>query len=123
MESILLVDDDELFCAMVEIALQRLGYSVVSTNDPREALGWVRGRPSQWHIMISDFMMPHMRGNDLVRAVKEISPNMLCLVFTGYAADHGEQAVRDAGADGFLKKPFEIDQLARAIIDLQKSRV
>jgi DNA-binding NtrC family response regulator len=120
--SILVVDDDEAFCAMVEIALLRLGYTVRATQDPRIALAWVTESPALWDVVVSDFTMPHIRGHDLVRAIKAVHPSMLCVICTGFADGVTEQILLDAGADGFLQKPFETHKLSSLISQILQNR-
>jgi len=116
--SILVVDDDESFCAMVETALKRLGYRVQSTTDPRVAQNWLRQKASAWDVLVTDQNMPYINGEDLVRFFKAHSPATRCMICTGYSSGMSEQRARAVGADGLLLKPFDSDRLAAVMTRL-----
>jgi PAS domain S-box-containing protein len=116
--TILVVDDDEAYCAMVQTALRRVGYHVESTNDPRMALGWVRHGTQKWDILVTDQTMPHIKGRDLVRSFKALSPATRCIICTGFSSGLNEQQALAAGADGFMLKPFNVGDLAMMVARL-----
>ncbi len=116
--SILVVDDDESFCAWVETALKRLGYRVQSTMDPREAEVWMQQDPHAWDLLVTDQNMPHINGEELVRIFKTHAPGTRCLICTGYSTGMSEQRARAVGADGLLLKPFDAEQLAASVARL-----
>jgi CheY-like chemotaxis protein len=116
--SILVVDDDESFCAMVETVLKRLGYNVQSTIDPRVAQNWVKNQTGKWDVLVTDQNMPHINGEELVRYFKAHSPTTRTILCTGNSSGMTEQRARLAGADGFLLKPFDFDRLATMVSQL-----
>ncbi|HEY1722844.1 MAG TPA: PAS domain-containing protein [Magnetospirillaceae bacterium] len=116
--SILVVDDDESFCAMVETALKRLGYSVQSTIDPRIAQSWLKNQSGRWDVLVTDQNMPHINGEELIRYFKAHSPATRTILCTGNTSGMTEQRARMAGADGFLMKPFDFDQLGAMVSQL-----
>ncbi len=113
--SILVVDDDESFCAMVDTALRRSGYRVQSTNDPRVAMAWVKRHAEAWDILVTDQTMPFVKGEELVRYFKAHSPGTRSIICTGYSSDMTEQRARAAGAEALLLKPFEFERLASLV--------
>jgi signal transduction histidine kinase/ActR/RegA family two-component response regulator len=117
-ERILLVDDEADLVDMLTVGLTRLGYESVAVTDPREALEAVQEAPSAWDIVITDEVMPEMRGMDLIRRIKAIRPDILTVLCTGYS-DSDEIAHADC-VDIFLLKPIDADGIAqhlRAVID------
>ena len=119
--SILVVDDDESFCAMVETALKRFGYTVQSTTDPRVAQGWIKNQAGRWDVLVTDQNMPHINGEELVRYFKAHSPSTRSILCTGNTSGMTEQRARLAGADGFLMKPFDFDRLGALVSQLLQS--
>jgi PAS domain S-box-containing protein len=112
---ILVVDDDEAFCAMVETALTRLNYEVEATKDPRVAVAWLKHRSSHWDILVTDQSMPHIKGQDLIRTFKARLPETKCIMCTGYSSGLDERKAKKHGADAFLLKPFDVDVLANVV--------
>ncbi|MBF0560598.1 MAG: PAS domain S-box protein [Alphaproteobacteria bacterium] len=108
---VLLVDDDPDFGDMLLTALERCGLEVASTASPLEALEAVRENPGIWDLVVSDQIMPEMRGTDLIRAIKVILPDVPCILCSGYGADLTDAMAQEAGAFAFLHKPFDIKGL------------
>ena len=72
-ERIMIVDDDSLFLEIVTRILSRAGYEVLSAAGPRDALEIIRNNPPV-HLVVSDVLMPEMRGTELVREIVRLSP-------------------------------------------------
>jgi CheY-like chemotaxis protein len=115
---ILVVDDDEAHCTMVQTALRRDGYSVQATNDPRLALDWLKNGRRKWDLVVTDQTMPHIKGRDLVHSLKAVRPEIFCIICTGYSSGLDEQAAMAAGADGFMLKPFNVGELSALVARL-----
>lgn len=111
--TLLLVDDEERILRSLS-ALLRPQYDVRATLDPREALALVRSQPT--HVIISDQRMPLMRGADLLRLVKEASPNTMRLLLTGYSE---LEAIVDSVNEGevfrFINKPWDAADLRNTV--------
>jgi len=115
--TVLVVDDDEAYLAMVETALRRVGYRVQSTADPREAVNWAKAG-QKWDALVSDQTMPNVRGSDLVRVFKQMNPRTVCIICTGFSSGLNEQQAANAGADGFMLKPYNVGDLASLVARL-----
>lgn len=120
--SVLIVDDDEALSAMVETALARRGHKVQSTTDPRVALMLASNGSTHWDVLVTDQSMPHMRGQDLIHAVKEHAPTMRCIICTGFSSGLDERKARKLGAEGFLTKPFNVEELVTLVERLTADR-
>jgi len=109
MAKILIVDDDQGMREFLEILLVREGYDVSSAMGGREALRLCK--KSAFDLIITDLKMPKIDGIELLRAVKEISPEILVIMITGYAS--GETAVEamKEGAYDYLEKNFDVEDL------------
>jgi CheY-like chemotaxis protein len=114
-EKLLLVEDDPAVLSFVESALSRLGYEVVSTSEPSQAVEIVRDQGQSIDLMITDVVMPGMTGAVLAERVSEIRPDLKVMFVSGYTHDviahHG---VLTDGI-GFLQKPFSPSELGEKI--------
>lgn len=116
-ERILLVDDDPDFGDMLLTALERRGFEVSPCSDPLEALAGIREFPDAWDALVTDQTMPNMSGLDLIRAAREISPDLACILCTGYAEDAlDDRVLAEAGAMALLRKPIDIDRLVAKLV-------
>lgn len=115
---ILIVDDESEVADMVSIGLERLGYEVGVCSGGDEAIEVFGDTPELWRAVISDQIMPDMRGMELIRRIKEIRPDVPCILCTGYSDTLTEETARAAGADAFFQKPVSASRLGRVLADL-----
>jgi two-component system, cell cycle sensor histidine kinase and response regulator CckA len=114
-ERILLVDDERTIVEMIRQMLTRLGYAVVPTTDPREALAAFRNDPDAFDLLITDMTMPGRTGAELAREVRAIRPGFPVILCTGYSEAISETSAQAAGIAEFLLKPVGKDDLAVAV--------
>jgi len=106
---ILVVDDEPKICRMLQAALQREGYAVRTSVDGAVALEQFRAAP--YDMVISDIRMPGVGGLELIRQIKESRPETIVVAITGHATlDTAVQALQH-GADDYITKPLDIEQL------------
>ena len=79
---VLVVDDDVNFGKMLSQLMTRNGWDVVYRNDPLEALETVEGNPHHWDLVITDQVMPNLRGQDLIAKIKTLNPRLPCILCT-----------------------------------------
>jgi LmbE family N-acetylglucosaminyl deacetylase/ActR/RegA family two-component response regulator len=119
---IMVVDDDMVTARFMTHALgKRGGFEVCHAPDPHSALAMARSQ--RWDLVITDVEMPGMSGLELLRALREISPDLPVAVITGHATlAYAVQAIR-SDADEFLEKPVHPDELvATATMLVNKGR-
>jgi PAS domain S-box-containing protein len=117
-ERVLIVDDDPDMADMLTIGLGRLGYRTATCNDPRDAITLIERDPAAWDVVISDQVMPHVKGTTLLARVKALNPGLRFILCTGYSDGASEAVARQAGADGYFLKPVAPDVLAAAVREL-----
>jgi CheY-like chemotaxis protein len=111
---VLFVDDEEALAQIGREMLDYLGYeAVVRTRGP-EALAVFRAAPEQFDLVVTDYEMPHMSGEALARALRDICPDIPIILCTGSSAMTGESA-HQLGFATLLRKPFRLDDIASAI--------
>jgi PAS domain S-box-containing protein len=123
---ILLVDDDADFCDMMQLLLERLGFEVVPYTCAKEALDDFRELPATWDALITDQNMPEMSGLELLSAVRAQRPDLPCLICSAFSESLTDQALREAGAFAFIRKPVDKDLLLATLeraVGVREARV
>jgi DNA-binding NtrC family response regulator len=106
---ILVIDNEEGICRMVEAVLGDAGYRVSTCTRSFEAVE--RFAPGQWDLVISDVKMPGLGGLEVLQKIKEQDPAVPVVMITAYATvEMSIQALR-RGAYDMLTKPFEPEEL------------
>lgn len=110
---ILLVDDEERILRSLGMLL-RMHYQVFATSDGHEALDILRRE--KIHVLISDQRMPVMTGTELLRQAREIAPDTIRILLTGYAdADAAVAAVNEGEIFRYINKPWGPKELRDTI--------
>jgi CheY-like chemotaxis protein len=114
-ERVLIVDDEVMVADMLAIGLDRLGYEAVTLNDPDEALAIVTVNPSAWDVIVSDQVMPGMKGLTLFQGIRRVSTTLHMILCTGFSDGNTEEEAMALGIDAFFLKPVSPEQIAAAI--------
>ena len=109
-KKILLVDDEKAILKIVGIKLRISGYDVVTASDGGEALDMVGS--AQPDLMLLDIIMPGMDGFDVLERLRPAS--QLPVIVLSARPENGPKAV-SMGANTFVPKPFDVDQLLARI--------
>jgi CheY-like chemotaxis protein len=108
-ERVLVVDDEPGVLGLVSRALSALGYEVRAVSCPLEALRLAHDEPC-FDLVVSDVIMPHMCGPELVRRVGQICPQAAVVLMSAHVA---EQPLPENAA--FVSKPFRMADLYSAV--------
>lgn len=114
-ESILFVDDERSMVKLGKNRLERMGYRVSAYTDPLEAIDAFERRPTQFDLVVSDLAMPKINGDKLIQKLKAKRPDVKAIICTGYSEKFDAAKANQMGADAFIMKPFEKNELARTI--------
>jgi two-component system cell cycle sensor histidine kinase/response regulator CckA len=114
-ETVLLVEDDEDVREFLSVFLAQLGYRVLEAGDGLAALELALACAEPIHLVLSDVVMPRLNGIELARRMVAARPGTKVLLLSGYPGDAADVASAPAR---LLRKPFERDQLARAVRDI-----
>jgi PAS domain S-box-containing protein len=114
-ESILVVDDEPSIVKLVGHILERLGYTVETKTDSREALELFCSDPLRFDLIITDMNMPHMTGEVLTSEVLNIRPDIPVILCTGFSHKLNRKTLGEIGARELLLKPTPMEDLAHAV--------
>lgn len=114
-ETILLVDDEEALRELGKRILEEFGYEVILAQDGESALEIYQARGQDISLVVLDLIMPGMGGRHCLGKLLEVNPSAKILIASGYALNGETKKVIDAGARGFVKKPYEIKQFLRTV--------
>ena len=114
---ILLVDDEPSVLRLTERIIARLGYNVISQSSALEALELFRDLPNQFDLVITDYRMPEMNGDELSREILKINPDVPVIMCSGYSSEFGSNDARKLGVKRFIRKPLMKKDFASLIED------
>ncbi|MBL7130819.1 MAG: response regulator [Candidatus Omnitrophica bacterium] len=121
---ILIVDDDPDILDVLQLTLPEEEYEVVEAHDGQEALEKVYERPPD--LIILDYIMPKMNGREVCQKLKKdvLLRHMPIIMLTGKGDVKDKVEGLDAGADGYIVKPFEPEELlARIRMTFRRSQI
>jgi two-component system cell cycle sensor histidine kinase/response regulator CckA len=125
-EIILLVDDEEFIRDVAVQLLREFGYTVLTAANGEAALEIYRKEHGRIDLVILDLIMPGMGGMKCLREILKVNPQGRVLVASGYSAGGPAREAIDAGARGYLGKPYDIDKMLsviREVLDKISGRV
>jgi signal transduction histidine kinase/CheY-like chemotaxis protein len=113
--AVLVVDDDEAFLASARRLLEGLGYAVLVAADGSEALRVYEQHQDLIELVLLDMVMPEMDGAAVFQALQQRNPSVRVLISSGVTELAGVRELLEAGAQGFLQKPYDAGALAEAV--------
>lgn len=118
--TVLVVDDEDIVRDFAVSSLTQCGYEVLTASDGREALEVFNRRKDDISLVILDIIMPNMGGKETMERLKVIKPDLKILVSSGYSINGTAQEMLDAGATGFIQKPFTVSAIANKVREIEK---
>ncbi|MCK5281707.1 MAG: response regulator [Cyclobacteriaceae bacterium] len=112
---IMIVDDEEIILSMLKRMIKILGYSTIITKNGQEAIEIYKERFNEIKLVIIDMQMPIIGGKEAFIKMKEINPNIVALLSTGYGHNERAQEILDLGAKDLLLKPYKIEEIREKI--------
>ncbi len=117
-ESVLLVEDEQAKLEIVDLFLKRLGYNVTAMNSSKKALQLFQKNPDKFDLLLTDMVMPELRGRQLMDKMKSIKPDLKYIFMSGFIStgERGTDSPIKVSADEpLLQKPFSQKELATII--------
>ena len=110
---ILLIDNEEGLCRMMEQILLDNGYLAKAYTLPRKAVE--EFQPGAWDLVITDIKMPGMSGLEVLQSIKERSKDTPVIMITAYGDPETKRKAMEGGATGLLTKPIDFTLLREEI--------
>jgi len=121
-ETVLLVDDDDSILQIGKRILEKLGYAVLFSSSPMEAISLAAEHADEINLLITDVVMPKMNGRELSERLQSLYPNLKTLFMSGYTADIiAKRGILESGVN-FIEKPFSNKDLAFKIREVMGER-
>ncbi len=114
-ERVLLVEDEDAVRGFVGTVLRRAGYHVEEAPEPAAALELAAGLDPAPDVLVTDVIMPGMRGTELASQLKARQPGLPVVYISGYGTATDQEHDIDTHGDALLEKPFGPDALLRAV--------
>ena len=114
-ETVLLVDDEEIILDIGRDLLKAMGCKALTARGGREAIELYQKNQDEIDIVILDMIMPNMSGGEVYDRMKEINPDIKVLLSSGYSINDQATDILSRGCNGFIQKPFTINELSAAI--------
>ncbi len=113
MKNILVVDDEQGIRQLLTLVFGREGYSVRAAENGVRAMEMLRAEPAQ--LIISDIRMPDMNGIELLTAARELLPDVRVVMMTAFASLERAREAFKLGAEDFVQKPFDVEELKEIV--------
>lgn len=123
-ENILIIDDEVSLCEIARDMLVDLGYSVSFAYDGKTGVQTYKSRQALVDLVLLDVNMPLMGGRATFEQLRTINPSLQIIILTGYGEGVIETPTFSNEVDGFLQKPFHVEDLAtkvRQVLDSRKA--
>ncbi|MBC8413032.1 sigma-54-dependent Fis family transcriptional regulator [bacterium] len=122
MGSILVVDDEQSMREMLQIFLSSEGYKVATANNGETAIEALKN--DFFDLVISDMNMPKMGGMELLRQIKQTSPEIVVVIVTAFGSTESAVEAMKLGAYDYIQKPFKMDDIRLIVKNaLEKSKL
>ncbi len=112
---ILIVDDEAIVIEVCEDMLRKAGFTVESATSGQEAVRKYKAHSDQIDLVILDMVMPRMSGGDVFDQIKTIRSDAKVILASGYSIEGQAAKILNRGCNGFIQKPFSLQQLTGKI--------
>lgn len=110
---VLIIDDDHEILKTLSVVLRDAGYSVDTAENGGEAVE--KSKANFYNVALIDIRLPDMEGTKLLTALDETTPKIIKIIVTGYPSLQNAVEAVNKGADGYLIKPANAEQLLSMI--------
>ncbi|MDQ3000329.1 MAG: response regulator [Fibrobacterota bacterium] len=120
MRTILLVEDEDMLRGLIRELLEIKGYAVLEASQGVEALDLLKEKGEPVDLVLTDVVMPHMSGSELVERLRKEQPTLRVIFMSGYTGANNAAIHKSLEMPGvaFLQKPFRLNALISQVEDL-----
>jgi CheY-like chemotaxis protein len=121
---VLVVDDEPAARVLAKRVFSEAGFEIVTVQSGFECLEVFRKQPRHFDLILLDLSMPFMDGEETFKRLREINPEVVVLLSTGFMAQERVDRMLAAGMAGFIRKPHRPDELlGRVQVILQDAKI
>ena len=120
-KTVLLVDDEEIVIGVGRQMLEKLGFSVLTAENGKEALDVYKNNQNDIDFIVLDMIMPDMGAAETYDELQSINPAIKVLLSSGYGAGRRTSELLSRGCRGFIQKPFNMQSLSEKIEEIINS--
>jgi len=117
-KQILVVEDEQHLAIGIKYNLEAEGYRVTVVGDGRSALKAVDESPASWDLIVLDLMLPGMSGYEVCETLRSTGNRTPVLILSARTLTEDRTRGFDVGANQYLSKPFELDELLSRVKNL-----
>jgi two-component system response regulator VicR len=117
---ILLAEDDAVMRRLIELQLDNAGFEVTSVEDGRQALLYLQ--QEDFDLVISDIIMPFVSGLELLESIRHSQKDTAIVLCSALKSHNAMAKAFEIGANGFIAKPFQTDELIREVHAILKEQ-
>jgi DNA-binding NtrC family response regulator len=110
---IAIIDNEADAVSLFQEALELAGFKVSAFTDPIEALNSIKQNPKDYSLIISDYRMPEMNGNELCTELISINPDLKIIIMSAF-----EHIDYDHSRFQFISKPIPLPHLIKTVNDI-----
>ena len=114
----MLIEDEDHVLEITTYMLEMLGYDVLGVKTGMEAVDIARTFDGDIDLAILDIGLPDINGKDIYPFLMQFRPLLKAIVCSGLSIDSPAQSLLDAGAQGFLQKPFSLSRLSETLKEI-----
>jgi|SRR4051812_35005321 two-component system cell cycle sensor histidine kinase/response regulator CckA len=120
MKTILLVEDEDMLRGLIRELLELKGYIVLEASQGVEALSLIQDHGARVDLILTDVVMPHMSGSELVERLRKEYPTLKVIFMSGYTGANNASIHKSLEMPGvaFLQKPFRLNHLVGQVEEL-----
>jgi PAS domain S-box-containing protein len=125
-ETIIIVDDEPDIIDIGQNTLEQFGYTVLTARSGEEAVEIYTRQGDRIDLVILDLGMPGMGGERCLRELLRMNPAVKVLIASGYAATQTVHSILEAGATGFMAKPYRLEDMlkkVREVLDGERDEI
>ncbi len=115
---ILVVDDEDIVRTTLAKVLKKLGYTVHSCRNGKDAVKFYKKSWKNIDLVLLDMIMPKMNGKEAFVAMKKINPGIKAFLISGYSISGETRHLFEEGIYGFIQKPYSVGELSHKIVEV-----
>mgnify|MGYP003807658673 CR=1 FL=1 len=120
-ETIMIVDDEAVIVEVMQEVLETLGYRVICARSGKEAISQYQKRKGEISLVILDMIMPDLGGGETFDQLKAMDPSIKVILSSGYSLIGQAKQIMARGCNGFIQKPFRIQEVSLKIREVLDS--